>query len=146
MPVKPVFLNLSGGDFREAKMAEERKQVDGRAPMQAADILLAALASRDDVVFAEVLLGGLPEGLLGLDFSGAEFPAQLEISILGHFLGFGEAVFLGAAAAIPARKIGRALPATAVRSPIHMNFSAENGVLLRHRGSPPSLLFVNLKM
>ena len=115
MAVNPVVLNLAGGDFREAHMAEERDQVDGRAPVLALDVILAALALGDDVVFAEILLGGFAEGLLGFDFSAAEFSAKLEIPILGDFLGFGETVFFGAAAAILAREICGALPLTAIR-------------------------------
>jgi hypothetical protein len=64
----------------------------------ALDVDLAPLTLRDDVVFAEVMPGSFAEGLVGFDFSRAECPAQLEIPILGDFLGFGEAVFFGAAA------------------------------------------------
>ena len=56
IPVNSVFLNLAGGDFREAQMAEEGDQVDSRTPVQALDVVLAALTLRDDVVFAEVLV------------------------------------------------------------------------------------------
>ena len=55
MPVNPVFLNLAGGDFREAESAEERDQVVSRSLVLASDIAFAALALRDDVVFPQEL-------------------------------------------------------------------------------------------
>src|ERR1022692_4930716 len=132
MPVNPVFLNLAGGDFREAQMTEERDQVVSRSLVQAPDVVLAALALRDDVVFPEVLVRIFAEGPLGFDFSGAEFATELKIPILGDFLGFGETVFFRAPAAIATSEICGALPATAVRSSIDVNFAAENRVLFRH--------------
>jgi hypothetical protein len=87
---------------------------------------------RDEIVFTEELLGSFAEGFLGLDFSGAEFATELEVPILGDFLGFGETVFFRAAAAILTREICGALPGTAVRALINVNLAAEDRVLFRH--------------
>ena len=57
-------------------------------------ICLAALALRDDVEFAQVLIGGFAESLPGFQLTAAEFSAQLEIPVFGELLGFGEAFFL----------------------------------------------------
>jgi hypothetical protein len=79
------------------------------------DVHLAALALSDEIVFTVVLRRRFAEGFLGLDFSAAEFAAELEVPILGDFLGFGETVFFRTPAAILTREICGALPATAVR-------------------------------
>src|ERR1039458_8719428 len=113
-------------------MAEERDQVVGRSLVQAPDVVLAALTLGNDVVFAEVLVGRFAEGPLAFDFSGAEFATELKIPILGYFLGLGETVFFRAPAAIATSEICGALPATAVRSSIDVNFAAEDRVLFRH--------------
>jgi hypothetical protein len=46
------------------------------------------------------------KALFALDFSGAEFSAQLQIPVLGDLLGFREALFLGADAPVLGRQIG----------------------------------------
>ena len=132
MPVNPVLLNLAGGDFRKAQMAEERDQVVCRSLVQAPDVVLAALTLRNDVVFAEILVGRFAEGPLVFDFSGAEFATELKIPILCDFLGFGERVFFRAPAAIATCEICGALPTTAVGPSINVNFAAEDCVLFRH--------------
>jgi hypothetical protein len=43
--------------------------------------------------------------LFALDLPSEEFPAKLQIPVLGDFLGFGEALFLRAGATILAREI-----------------------------------------
>jgi hypothetical protein len=98
--------------------------------------MLAALTLRDDVVFAEILVGRFAEGPLVFDFSGAELATELKIPILGDFLGFGERVFFRAPAAIATCEICGALPTTAVRSSINVNLVAENRVMFRHGRMP----------
>ena len=130
--VNPVLLNLAGGDFREAQGAEERHQVHRRPPVLAFDVDLAALALRDDVVFAQVLVRGFAEGFFCFDFAGAELAAKLQIPVLGDLFGFGEAVFLRACPAVLPGEVGGALPAAAVRAFVNVNFAAQDCVLFRH--------------
>src|SRR5208337_4376313 len=98
----------------------------------------AALALREDVVFTQKLFGCFAEGFFCFDFSAAEFPAELQIPILGNLLGFREALFLCAGPAVLAGEIAGALPAAAVRAFVDVNLSTEDGVLFRHRGCPPN--------
>ena len=79
---------------------------------------------------------------LGFNFSGAEFATELKIPILGDILCFGEAVFLCACSAIFAGEITGALPDTAVRTFVDVNFAAQDVVLFGHRGMT-SKLFQN---
>jgi hypothetical protein len=71
----------------------------------AVHVSFVALSLRDDVVFAEVVFRHFAKRLFVLDLPGAEFPAKLQIPVLGDFLGFGEALFLRAGATILAREI-----------------------------------------
>ena len=64
-----------------------------------------------------------------------EFSAELQIPVLGDFLGFREAPFLGADTPVLAGKIGGALPQAAVRTLVDVNLAAEDRVLLRHLNS-----------
>src|SRR5208337_2934226 len=98
----------------------------------------AALALREDVVFTQKLFGCFAEGFFCFDFSAAEFPAELQIPILGNLLGFREALFLCAGPAVLAGEIAGALPAAAVRAFVDVDLSTEDGVLFRHRGCPPN--------
>ena len=139
-----VFLDLAGSDFREAQMAEERHQVHLRPPVLAFDVDLAALALRDDVVFAQVLFGSLAESFFCFDFSAAEFSAELQVPILGDLFGFPEAVFFRACAPVFSAEITGTLPATAVRALVDVNFAAHEGELFSHRGCLPNS-FKNVK-
>jgi hypothetical protein len=94
--------------------------------------MLAALTLRDDVVFAEILVGRFAEGSLVFDFSGAKLASELKIPILCDFFCFGERVFFRAPAAIATGEICGALPTTAVGPSINVNLAAENCVLFRH--------------
>jgi len=78
------------------------------------------------------LVGRFAEGSLVFDFSGAEFATELKIPILCDFFCFGERVFFRAPAAIATGEICGALPATAVRTTINVNFAAEDCILFRH--------------
>ena len=73
--------------------------------MLAFHVSLVALSLRHDVELAQVVLRHFAKGLFALDLAGAEFSAQLQVPILGDFLGFGEALFLRAGATILAREI-----------------------------------------
>ena len=64
-PVDAVVLYLAGGDFRLDQAAEERHQVPGCSGVLTPEISFAPLSLRDDVVFAQVLFGGLTEGSPG---------------------------------------------------------------------------------
>ena len=108
-----------------------------RAPVLALDVDLAALALRDDVEFAQELVGGFAESFFCFDFSAAGFAAQLQIPVLGDFLGFGEAVFLRAGAAVLAGEIGGALPVAAVRAFVDVDLAAEDVYCSAIVGCPP---------
>ena len=71
-------------------------------------------------------------GLFALDFSVAEFSAELQIPVLGEFLGFRQALFLGADAPVLTGKVSGALPEVAVRTLVDLNFAAEDRVLFWH--------------
>ena len=88
------------------KVPEEGDQVNARPPALAVYISLVALPLRHDVVLAQVMGRDFTKGLFGLDFSGAEFSAQLQLPVLGDLLGLREAFFLGADPPILAREIG----------------------------------------
>jgi hypothetical protein len=60
----------------------------------AVHVSFVALSLRDDVVFAEVVFRHFAKRLFALDPPSAEFPAKLQIPVLGGCLGFGEALFL----------------------------------------------------
>ena len=104
-----------------------------RPAVLAPEVALAALALREDVVFTQELFGCFAEGSFCFDFSAAEFPAELQIPILGNLLGFREALFLCAGPAVLAGEIAGALPAAAVGAFVDVNLSTEDGVLFRHR-------------
>jgi hypothetical protein len=88
----------------------------------------AALALRDDLVLALELRGCLPEGFPGPDLAAAKLTPQLEIPVLGHLLRAGEALFLGADAAVPAGFVGGALPEAAAGPLVDMELAAHQGV------------------
>src|SRR5271154_7595459 len=111
-----VFLDLAGGDFREAQRAEERHQVHARPPVLAVDVDLAALTLCDEVVFAQELFRGFAEGLLCFDFAVAELAAKLQIPVLRDLLGSRQAVFLRGCPAVFSTEVGGTLPAAAVRA------------------------------
>jgi hypothetical protein len=102
------------------------------SPVLPFDVVVAALALRDDVVFAQTQFGPFAEGFLCFDFSGAEFAAQLQIPVLGDLVGFREAVFLRAGAAILAGEVAGALPGAAIRTFLDVNLAAQDGVLFSH--------------
>ena len=104
-----------------------------RPPVLAFDVDSASLPLCDDVVFTQVKIRRFAEGFFGLNFPVAEFAAQLEIPILGDFLGFGEALFLRARPAVLAAEIAGTLPATAIRALVNVNLAAQDRVLFRHR-------------
>jgi len=74
----------------------------------------AAMALGDDLVFLEELFSHLAEELFRFEKAGAILAAQLQIPILGNLPGEGEALLLGAGAALLAADRGRALPEAAV--------------------------------
>ena len=78
-----VFLDPAGRDFRDAQVLEERDQVNARPPVLAVYISLVVLPLRLDVVLVQVVGRDFAKGLFGFDLSGAEFPAQLQVPVLG---------------------------------------------------------------
>jgi hypothetical protein len=106
----------------------------------ASDIVLAALPLRDNVVFAQELFGRFAKSFFCLDFSAAKFSAELQKPILRNLYGFLYTLFFCAGATIFAGEISGALPESAVRTFVDVNFSTEDGVLLGHYGRPPLLL------
>ena len=132
VPVNAVLLYGSRCDFGEAHLPEKRNKVIARPPVLALDVVLVSLALRDDVVFLQILFGGFAVGLFGLDLSIAELAPQLEVPVLGDFLGFGEALFLRRAASIFPGEIGGALPVAAVRALVDVDLAAEDVELFWH--------------
>ena len=81
--VNSVFLDLSCGDLGDVQVPEERDQVNARPPVLAVYISLVVLPLRLDVVLVQVVGRDFAKGLFGFDLSGAEFPAQLQVPVLG---------------------------------------------------------------
>src|SRR6266851_3015557 len=121
-----IFLDLAGGNFREAQGAEERHQVHARPPVLAVDVDLAALALRDEVVLAQELFRGFAEGLFCFDFAAAEHAAKLQIPVLGDLFGSREAIFLRGCPAVFPAEVGGTLPAGAVRAFVNVNLAAQD--------------------
>ena len=115
------------------QVPEEGDQVNARSPVLAFYVALVALPLGHDVVLAQVMGRDFAKGLFGFDLSGAEFSAQLQIPVLGDFLGLRETFFLGADAPIRARQIGGALPQAAIGTLVDVDFAAQDGVLFGHR-------------
>src|ERR1700722_6144675 len=113
--MNPVFLDFAGGNFREAKGAEERHEVHARPPVLAVDVDLAALALGDEVVLAQELFRGFAEGLFCFDFAVPELAAKLQIPVLSDLFGSRQAVFLRGCPAVFPAEVGGTLPAAAVR-------------------------------
>ena len=128
-----VFLDLSRSDLGDAQVPEERDQVNARPPVLAFYISLVALPLGDDVVVVQVMCRDFAKGLFAFDFSGAKFSALLQVPVLGDFLGFREAFFLGADAPVLAREIGGGLPQAAIGTLVDVDLAAEDGVLFGHR-------------
>src|SRR3984957_11061127 len=127
--MNPVFLDFAGGNFREAKGAEERHQVHARSPVLAVDIDLAALALGDEVVLAQKLFRSFAEGFFCFDFAVAKLAAKLQIPVLRDFFGSREAIFLCGSPAVSSGKEGGTLPAAAVRAFVNVNLAAEDRVV-----------------
>jgi hypothetical protein len=98
------------------------------------------LTLRDDVVFAQVLFRRFAKSFFGFDLAGAELSSELQVPVLGDLLGFREAVFLGARAAVLPAEIAGTLPAAAVRAFVNVDLAAQDRVVFRHRRMPPELL------
>ena len=81
--VNSVFLDLSRSDLGDAQVLEERDQVNARPPVLAVYMSLVALPQRHGVVLVQVVGRDFAKGLFGFDLSGAEFPAQLQVPVLG---------------------------------------------------------------
>jgi hypothetical protein len=79
-------------------------------------VMLIAFALRHDVVLAQVVLRNFAKGLFAFDFAVVEFSAEPQVPVLSDFLGFGEALFFRAGAAVLAGEIRGALPKVAVRT------------------------------
>ena len=71
-----------------------------------------------------------PKDLFAFDFSEAEFSAQLQIPVLRDLLGFREAFFLGADAAVLAGEIGGALPQPAIGTLVDEELCRQGGCVL----------------
>src|ERR1035437_6891481 len=59
-------------------------------------------------------------------------PPKLQVPVLGNLLGFGEAVFLGAPAAVLASKVGGTLPVAALGASVDVNLSAQDRMRFGH--------------
>jgi len=92
-----IVLHGAAGDFGQAHVAKEWKQVHFGSPVLAGDITFIALPLCNHVILAQVLRVGFAKDLLGFDFAVAEFSPQLQIPILGDFLRFGQAFLFGGA-------------------------------------------------
>src|ERR1035437_6360662 len=101
-----------------------------RPPVLAVDVNLAAFALGDEVVLAQKLFRRLAEGFFGFDFTVTEFPAKLQVPVLGDLFGYREALFLRAGAAVFPAEVTGSLPASAVRTFVNMNLAAEDGVVM----------------
>src|SRR6266851_4069403 len=108
--------------------------MDPRPPVLAFHVDLAALALRDDVVFAQVLFRRFAKGFFGFDLAGAELAPELQVPVLGDLLGFREALFLRARAAVFPAEVAGTLPAAAVRAFVNVNLAPQASVVFRHRG------------
>jgi hypothetical protein len=99
----------------------------------AVDVDLAALALRDEVVFAQELFRGFAEGLFCFDFAVAELAAKLQLKILRDLFGAREAIFLRGCPPVSPAEEGGTLPAGAVRAFVNVNLAAKDRVVFRHR-------------
>jgi hypothetical protein len=130
--VNAVFLNLAGVYFRKPHVAKEGNQMDAQPSFVIVHIDAIALAFGDDLVFTLELGGCITECFLRDEFAIAEFAAQPQIPILGEVLGLREALLFCCFTPVPAGEVAGALPVTAVIVAfVDVNFSAENGVMLR---------------
>jgi len=98
------------------------------------DVNLAALVLGDEVVLAQKLFRRFAEGFLGFDLAGAELAAELQLPVFGDLLGFRQALFLRARAAVFPAEVAGTLPAAAVRTFVNVNLAAQDRVVFRHRG------------
>lgn len=127
-PMDPVFLHLAGGDLGDAKLAEERQEVQAKADFVAFNPARAALALGDDAVFLEELVGGLLDGLFGLEQAGAGFAAQFEIPVLGEVGREGEGLLFRRGAALLAPDGGGARPGATVAAAVELNLATKDAV------------------
>jgi hypothetical protein len=122
--VNPILLHLTGGHLRDPELAQEGEKVQTQANAVTLDPARAAMALGDDLIFLEELLGDLAEELFRFEEAGAVLAAQRQIPILGDLLGEGEALLLGAGAALLAADRCRALPEAAVAALVDLELPA----------------------
>src|ERR1700687_76073 len=103
-----------------------------RAEVVLFDVGLASLALGDDLVFPQELLRRVAKGFLCLDFAAAQLAPELQVPVLGDLLGFGQAVFLGAAPTVLAGKVGGTLPVAALRASVDVNLAAQDRMRFGH--------------
>ena len=79
--VNAVLLDLTGRDFGESHVPEERDRMKPEPGAVALDVLRVSLTLGDDLVFALELRGGVTEGFLAADFAAAGLAAQPQILV-----------------------------------------------------------------
>ena len=125
-------MNLQGGtkravtaDLGDHLVFEEGEQVQAYAVLVALHPFRAAAASGDRFIFFLEGSRGLGEALAGFELAVAVLGAELEVPILGNFLGAGKAALFGALAPFLTFEEGVAVPGTGIGPAVQGDFIAK---------------------